>query len=229
MITKRLPSIYLSIQLVILAVSTSFTITTNAAVNPPLSTKTITDLLRGSMTFTQKIEKFSYSYNATYPQYKIPTYIQHKELTKNNAIYFSSKINNTLYSSVIADSKTGRVTSLQLTYVAPQINTVDQPTSPTSQTGADSSQATQDPSTANNSHVINNNVIAIDYMAALFQWFNPTKSPDYCQKEITRLLKVGRDEPLYEEIINNLRYVIVDHGEKGITLAVEPIKLATVS
>lgn len=199
-------------------------------------------LLQDAPTLTHTLGEFEKNYNTAYPKYEIPPYREIKELTHNGTLYFASKINNILYSSIVLDKQTRKIKSLQLTYVPPkpsvaEPDTVSQIEALIKFEGLSKTESVVQAETTikkpineailiDGSDIITDDcdIVAINYMTTLYQWFNPSEAPEYSQKEIIRLLKVGRDEPLYQEIINNLRYVVVDHGEKGITLAVEPIK-----
>ena len=46
------------------------------------------------------------------------------------------------------------------------------------------------------------------------------------QKKLQSLLTAGKNKRYYTETEGALRYVVADNGEKGLTFAVEPIKLA---
>lgn len=190
-----------------------------------------TYLMSGAPTFTQTVKQFEETYNAAHPNYEIPPYQEITRLSKDNVLYFASKINSTLYSSVVVDGQTKKIKSLQLTYVAPAPVTAKiEP-----ETETITQQEIITPALENQAIVIDGDIpvintsdnVARDYMATLLEWFNPALSHEESKKELDRLLKIGRDDPLYQEIIDNLRYVVVDHGEKGITLAVEPIKQKT--
>ncbi|WP_416352660.1 DUF1454 family protein [Edwardsiella ictaluri] len=58
------------------------------------------------------------------------------------------------------------------------------------------------------------------------QSFSPTISPQQSLEKVAELLSRGRSQPYYSQQDGSLRYVVSDSGEKGITFAVEPIKLS---
>ena len=66
---------------------------------------------------------------------------------------------------------------------------------------------------------------AIQYMAALLRHFIPSLSEEQSSKKVTELLDIGKRQGFYQQTEGALRYVVADNGEKGITFAVEPIKL----
>ena len=67
---------------------------------------------------------------------------------------------------------------------------------------------------------------AISYMANLIRQFDATLTPAQSQDKINNLLDKGKGMPFYQQQVGAIRYVIADNGEKGLTLAVEPVKLA---
>jgi hypothetical protein len=187
-------------------------------------------LLKDAPTLTHTLNNFTQEYNETYPERYIPPYKEIKQLNKNSAVFFASKISNVLYSSVVLDSQTQKIRTLQLTYLPPKVSLTEANPADTlpqsSAIGALISPLSNEAILIDGSAIIigNSDTIAVDYMATLFQWFNPAFSKESCEKEVNRLLEFSKDQPLYQETINNLRYIVVHRGEKGITLAVEPIK-----
>ena len=47
-----------------------------------------------------------------------------------------------------------------------------------------------------------------------------------CQQKLQKLLTAGKGKRYFSETEGAVRYVVADNGEKGLTFAVEPIKLA---
>lgn len=43
------------------------------------------------------------------------------------------------------------------------------------------------------------------------------------------LLKQGKDLPYFAQVEGALRFVVADNGDKGLTFAIEPVKLALAS
>lgn len=63
-------------------------------------------------------------------------------------------------------------------------------------------------------------------MAALMRQFEPTLSVVQSLANVQKLLTEGKGSPFYAHTIGAIRYVVADNGEKGLTFAVEPIKLS---
>ncbi|MCP5756981.1 YiiQ family protein, partial [Klebsiella pneumoniae] len=63
-------------------------------------------------------------------------------------------------------------------------------------------------------------------MSAILRAFVPTLSPLQSQQKLQKLLTAGKGKRYYTETEGAVRYVVADHGEKGLTFAIEPIKLA---
>ncbi len=63
-------------------------------------------------------------------------------------------------------------------------------------------------------------------MAALLRFFSPTLSPEEATQRITKLLAQGKGSRYFTQTEGALRFVVADNGEKGLTFAIEPIKLA---
>jgi hypothetical protein len=67
---------------------------------------------------------------------------------------------------------------------------------------------------------------AQEYMAALIRAFSPTLTKAQSLQKLQKLLNNGKNKLWYAETEGAIRYVVADDGEKGLTFAVEPIKLA---
>lgn len=163
-------------------------------------------------TFSFSLDQFFDEFNSAYAAFALPVYNEVEHKTRYQQRYFASKINQTLYSSIVTNSQNDQIKSVQITYRAndPNLPFIVGNLSP------------------ENSHNVSfDNTIAIDYMSALFCWFHHDLTYIACQNEVFRLLTTGSNQPFYEELTDNLRYVVADHGEKGITLALEPIKHVT--
>ena len=63
-------------------------------------------------------------------------------------------------------------------------------------------------------------------MAALIRAFSPTLTKAQSLQKLQKLLNNGKNKLWYAETEGAIRYVVADDGEKGLTFAVEPIKLA---
>lgn len=66
---------------------------------------------------------------------------------------------------------------------------------------------------------------ALEYMAAVMRVFAPF-SKAQSQKRVTTLLTAAKNKRYYQQTEGAIRYVVADNGEKGLTFAIEPIKLA---
>ena len=67
---------------------------------------------------------------------------------------------------------------------------------------------------------------ALEYMAAVIRTIAPLLTKEQSQKKLQKLLIAGKNKRYYAETDGAIRYVVADNGEKGLTFAVEPIKLA---
>ncbi|SUX71176.1 Protein of uncharacterised function (DUF1454) [Citrobacter amalonaticus] len=67
---------------------------------------------------------------------------------------------------------------------------------------------------------------AQEYMAAVIRTVAPLLTKEQSQKKLQKLLTSGKNKRYYAETEGAIRYVVADNGEKGLTFAVEPIKLA---
>ncbi|WP_268595712.1 DUF1454 family protein, partial [Escherichia coli] len=67
---------------------------------------------------------------------------------------------------------------------------------------------------------------AINYMAALMRQFEPALTVEQSQNKVNSLLEKGKGSRFYQQQVGAIRYVVSDNGDKGVTFAVEPIKLA---
>jgi len=67
---------------------------------------------------------------------------------------------------------------------------------------------------------------ALEYMSAILRAFTPALTKSQSQQKLQKLLAAGKNKRYYAETEGAVRYVVADNGEKGLTFAVEPIKLA---
>ncbi|BBI92861.1 DUF1454 family protein [Serratia symbiotica] len=110
----------------------------------------------------------------------------------------ASKLNENLYASTALEKGTGKIKTLQITYL------------PLQQSGEDKAAR----------------AIAISYMAALMRQFEPALTVGQSQGKVTSLLVKGKGSRFYQQQVGAIRYVVSDNGDKGVTFAVEPVKLA---
>ncbi|WP_228350911.1 DUF1454 family protein [Limnobaculum allomyrinae] len=159
-----------------------------------------------SLTIAQFREKFS----TANPDLPLGEYKTIKTLeVKSPLLRAASRINSTLYSSAAIDKSQRTIKSLQLTYLPP----------------TPSEEKTEKPEEAAKVEKANKAVL-INYMSAFINLFEPTLSAEKCQKKSIELLEKGKGTPFYQQTEGTLRFVIADHREKGITFAIEPIKLS---
>ncbi|VFS45794.1 DUF1454 family protein [Budvicia aquatica] len=107
------------------------------------------------------------------------------------------------------DKNQRTIRSLQLTYI---------PAEPTE-------EKTEKAETLAKTEKINRATLT-NYIAAFINLFEPTLTAEKSQQKATELLAKGKGAPFYQQTEGTLRFVIADHNEKGITFAIEPIKLS---
>lgn len=154
--------------------------------------------------------QFREKFNTIYPHMALAEYqlIKTSEI-KSPLIRAASRINNSLYSSVALDKNQRTIRSLQLTYIPAQLteDNVEK-----SETLAKREKA--------------NRAILTNYIAAFINVFEPTLTAEKSQHKALELLDKGKGASFYQQTEGTLRFVIVDHNSKGITFAIEPIKLS---
>lgn len=155
-------------------------------------------LLPGAPTFDMTIGQFREKYNASNPALMLNEYraIDNRD-DKSNLTRAASKINENLYASTALEHGTGKIKTLQLTWLPVQ--------------GPDEKPAYDK---------------ALAYMAALVRSVEPMLSEEQSLKRVTTLLAKGKGQRYFAQNEGALRYVVADNGEKGLTFAVEPLKLA---
>ncbi|NLS42977.1 DUF1454 family protein [BEV proteobacterium] len=165
----------------------------------PLKEATVAPyLLPDAATFDQTIPQFRTRYNLSNPSLTMGEF--RAVDTGEPGVPLTraaSRINAQLYASTALERVTGKIKTMQLTY---------HPQAGDPETGARRAQA-------------------IQYMAALLRHFILSFSEEQSNKKITELLDIGKRQDFYQQTEGALRYVVADNGEKGITFAVEPIKL----
>jgi Protein of unknown function (DUF1454) len=155
-------------------------------------------LLSGAPTFDFTLVKFRESYNRANPTLPISEF--HAITVKDDApplIRAASKINENLYASTALEKVTGKIKTLQITYLPIK--------------GSEEKEA---------------RLVAVNYMAALMRQFEPTLTRQQSVDNVQQLLAQGKGSTFYAYPIGAIRYVVADNGEKGLTFAVEPIKLS---
>lgn len=155
-------------------------------------------LQMGAPTFDMTIGQFREKFNHDNPSLSLGEYrVIDTNDDKSDLTRAASKINENLYTSTALEHGSGKIKTLQITWL---------PTSGPEQKTARAK--------------------ALAYMAALVRFFEPTLSSEQSQKRIDDLLAKGLGSRYYQQTEGAQRYVVADNGEKGLTLAVEPLKLA---
>lgn len=182
-------------------ISAITTTATNAAVDPASRAEPISAapyLQAGAPTFDMTIAQFREKYNAANATLPLVEYRAiDSQNDKSNLTRAASKINENLYSSTALEHGTGKIKTLQLTWL------------PIPGPGQKVSREK-----------------ALAYMAAFVRFFEPMLSADKSLQRVNTLLAEGKGSRFYQKTDGALRYIVADNGEKGLTFAVEPVKLA---
>ncbi|HED5897022.1 TPA: YiiQ family protein [Salmonella enterica] len=162
------------------------------------STTTAPYLLAGSPTFDLSISQFRENFNRQNPDLPLNEFraIENSR-DKANLTRAASKINENLYASTALERGTLKVKSMQITWLPIQ--------------GPEQKAA---------------KAKALEYMAAIIRTVAPLLTKEQSQKKLQKMLIAGKGKHYYAEMEGAVRYVVADNGEKGLTFAVEPIKLA---
>ncbi|CFB83519.1 YiiQ family protein [Salmonella enterica] len=161
------------------------------------STTTAPYLLAGSPTFDLSISQFRENFNRQNPDLPLNEFraIENSR-DKANLTRAASKINENLYASTALERGTLKVKSMQITWLPIQ--------------GPEQKAA---------------KAKALEYMAAIIRTVAPLLTKEQSQKKLQKMLIAGKGKHYYAETEGAVRYVVADKGEKGLTFAVEPIKL----
>ncbi|HAK7387543.1 TPA: YiiQ family protein [Salmonella enterica] len=162
------------------------------------STTTAPYLLAGSPTFDLSISQFRENFNRQNPDLPLNEFraIENSR-DKANLTRAASKINENLYASTALERGTLKVKSMQITWLPIQ--------------GPEQKAA---------------KAKALEYMAAIIRTVAPLLTKEQSQKKLQKMLIAGKGKHYYAETEGAVRCVVADNGEKGLTFAVEPIKLA---
>lgn len=155
-------------------------------------------LLAGAPSFDLSISQFREKFNADNP--KLPLNEFRSIATSRdraNLTRAASKINENLYASTALERGTLKIKSMQITWLPIQ--------------GPEQKAA---------------RTKALEYMSAMICAFVPTFSQAQSQQKLQKLLDAGKGKHYFADTEGAVRYVVADHGEKGLTFAIEPIKLA---
>ncbi|EAP9283993.1 DUF1454 family protein [Salmonella enterica] len=161
------------------------------------STTTAPYLLAGSPTFDLSISQLRENFNRQNPDLPLNEFraIENSR-DKANLTRAASKINENLYASTALERGTLKVKSMQITWLPIQ--------------GPEQKAA---------------KAKALEYMAAIIRTVAPLLTKEQSQKKLQKMLIAGKGKHYYAETEGAVRYVVADNGEKGLTFAVEPIKL----
>lgn len=174
-------------------------LTASITARAQLSSETTTApyLLAGSPTFDLSISQFREDFNCHNPALPLNEFraIENSR-DKANLTRAASKINENLYASTALERDTLKVKSMQITWLPIQ--------------GPEQKAA---------------KAKALEYMAAIIRTVAPLLTKEQSQKKLQKMLITGKGKHYYAEIEGSVRYVVADNGEKGLTFAVEPIKL----
>ena len=155
-------------------------------------------LLPGAPTFEQSISQFREKFNEDNPDLQLNEFraVDSRGDTER-LTRAATKINDNLYASTALERGTLKIKSMQMTWL---------PVRGPEQKAAKAK--------------------AQEYMAALIRAFSPTLTKAQSLQKLQKLLNNGKNKLWHAETEGAIRYVVADDGEKGLTFAVEPIKLA---
>ncbi|KIS45154.1 YiiQ family protein [Kosakonia radicincitans] len=161
------------------------------------ATATAPYLLPGAPTFDQSISQFREKFNTDNPTLTLNEFrAVDGRNDQANLTRAATKINDNLYASTALERGTLKIKSMQITWLPVQ--------------GPEQKAA---------------KAKAQEYMAAIIRAFSPAMTTAQSGQKLQKLLNNGKNKPYYAETEGAVRYVVADNGEKGLTFAVEPIKL----
>ncbi|MDF7679704.1 DUF1454 family protein [Enterobacteriaceae bacterium ESL0689] len=164
---------------------------------PAGSPATAPYLLAGAPTFDLSISEFREKFNADNPSLALDEFRAIVAGRQHeNLMRAASRINKNLYASTALEYGTLKIKSMQITWL---------PVRGSEQKAAKSQ--------------------AQAYMSAMLRIFMSGLSPTQSQQKVQNLLTVSKGKRYFTETEGAIRYVVADNGEKGLTFAVEPIKL----
>lgn len=161
-------------------------------------TTTAPYLLPGSPTFDLSISQFRERFNAENPT--LPLNEFRSITTSRDQLALTraaSKINENLYASTALERGTLKIKSMQITWLPIQ--------------GPEQKAA---------------KAKAYEYMSAMIRVFTPSITKAQSLQKLQKLFAAGKSKRYYSTSEGAIRYVVADNGEKGLTFAIEPIKLA---
>ena len=155
-------------------------------------------LLQGAPSFDQSISQFREAFNKENPKLALGEFRAIDSARDTPTLTrAASKINENLYASTALERGTLKIKSMQITWLPIQ--------------GPEQKAA---------------KAKALEYMSAILRAFTPSLTKAQSQQKLQKLLTSGKNKRYYAETEGAIRYVVADNGEKGLTFAVEPSKLA---
>lgn len=155
-------------------------------------------LLPGAPAFDLSISQFREKFNTDNPTLPLGEF---RSITSSrdqmNITRAASKINENLYASTALERGTLKIKSIQITWLPIQ--------GPEMKAAKNKAQ---------------------EYMSALMRAVLPTLTKPQSLQKLQKLLAQGKGKHYFTSTEGAVRYVVADNGEKGLTFAVEPIKLA---
>lgn len=177
---------------------TILSVSTTLHANETSAPATAPYLLSGAPSFDQSISQFRESFNQDNPTLALGEFRAIDGARDTPTLTrAASKINENLYASTALERGTLKIKSMQITWLPIQ--------------GPEQKAA---------------KAKALEYMSAILRAFTPVLTKAQSQQKLQKLLTAGKNKRYYAETEGAIRYVVADNGEKGLTLAVEPIKLA---
>lgn len=151
----------------------------------------------GAPVFSDTVPRFREQFNHNNPQSPLPEYRTVETGQPSGLVVLAvSQVSPDFYSSTALEPGSGKIKSLQMTWI-PHKGLIE--------------KASRD--------------LAFRYMAALIHYFSPLLSPQQSQQKLEALLNSAKEKKTITENEGALRYVLASHGDNGITLAIEPVRL----
>lgn len=154
-------------------------------------------LLPGAPTFDLTITQYRSAFNRQNPALPLNEFRAiASDRDKENLTRAATRISDRIYASAALERGTLKIKSLQITWLPAK----------TSEQKATTDKATE-------------------YVAAIIRSFTPSLSKKQSIEKINSLLSMRKNRRYVSQNDGPLRYVLVDNGDRGLTFAVEPIKL----
>lgn len=171
--------------------------TSSVVLSAETSTAVAPYLLSGAPAFDLSISQFREKFNTDNPTLPLGEF---RSITSSrdqmNITRAASKINENLYASTALERGTLKIKSIQITWLPIQ--------------GPEHKAARSK---------------AQEYMSALMRAVIPTLTRPQSLQKLQKLLTQGKGKHYFASTEGAVRYVVADNGGKGLTFAVEPIKL----